>query len=175
LGIGTPTGPTTRSPSTAGTSCRYGALVPEGTVRVASVAARGRPSRGPALEIGPGFRRRYYLAASTGGIETVLALDEQGQQLAHFPWFPDPQPQSSTGPQGSGAAASQGAFARLIHFVAPRSRRTIARVACRGKLNLPWLLRSRGAAWLPLRSDNRLLRLRVLTRLHVGPRERPWR
>jgi hypothetical protein len=28
----------------------------------------------------------------------------------------------------------------LIHFVEPRSRRIIVRVACRGKLNLPWLL-----------------------------------
>jgi len=36
----------------------------------------------------------------------------------------------------------QGAVARLIHFVTPRSRRTIARVACGGNLNLPWLLRS---------------------------------
>jgi hypothetical protein len=50
----------------------------------------------------------------------VLDLDEQGQQIAHFPWFPDPRPQSSTGPSaGSGAAAPQGAFARLIHFVTP--------------------------------------------------------
>jgi hypothetical protein len=65
-------------------------LVPEGTVRGGPIAARGHPGRGPALEIGPGFRRRYYLASSTGGIETVLDLDEQGQQIAHFPWFPGP-------------------------------------------------------------------------------------
>jgi hypothetical protein len=48
----------------------------------------GAPVEVSALEIGPGFRRRYYLAASTGGIETVLDLDEQGQQIARFPLVP---------------------------------------------------------------------------------------
>src|SRR5215217_7107023 len=83
LGIGTPTGPTTRSASSAaGTSCRCAAPVPEGTVRGGPVAARDTPVEIQRWRSAPGFRRRYYLASSTGGVETVLDLDEQGQQIA---------------------------------------------------------------------------------------------
>jgi hypothetical protein len=56
--------------------------VPEGTVRGGPVAARGTPVELQRWRSAPGFRRRYHLASSTGGIETVLDLDEQGQQIA---------------------------------------------------------------------------------------------
>jgi hypothetical protein len=57
-------------------------LVPEGTAR-ARLLRPGAPTAGvPALEIGPGFRRRFYLVAWTPGIRTAVALDEQGRLLA---------------------------------------------------------------------------------------------
>jgi hypothetical protein len=42
------------------------------------------------MKLGPPFWRRFYLAASTPGIQWVRALDEQGQQIARFPLVPDP-------------------------------------------------------------------------------------
>jgi hypothetical protein len=53
-----------------------------GTVRGGPVAARDTPVEVQRWRSAPGFRRRDYLASSTGGIETVLDPDEQGQQIA---------------------------------------------------------------------------------------------
>jgi len=57
-------------------------LLPEGATRV-HLLRPGAPSiEVPAMEIGPVFRRRFYLAAWTPGIQTVVALDGQGHQIA---------------------------------------------------------------------------------------------
>jgi hypothetical protein len=63
-------------------------LVPEGTARVRLLRPGSPPVEVPAMEIGPGFRRRYYLAPPTPGIRTVVALDAQGHEIARFPPVP---------------------------------------------------------------------------------------
>jgi hypothetical protein len=63
-------------------------LVPEGTARVRLLRPGAPPAEVPALEIGPRFRRRYYLAPPTPGIRTVVALDTQGHEIARFPPVP---------------------------------------------------------------------------------------
>lgn len=63
-------------------------LVPEGTTRVRLLRPGSPPVEVPAMEIGPGFRRRYYLAPPTPGVRTLLALDAQGQEIARFPPVP---------------------------------------------------------------------------------------
>jgi hypothetical protein len=63
-------------------------LVPEGTVRVRLLRPGGSPVEVPAMEIGPRFRRRYYLAPPTPGVRTLLALDAQGHEIARFPPVP---------------------------------------------------------------------------------------
>ena len=53
-------------------------LVPERTARVRLLRPGAPPVEVPALEIGPDFQRRYYLAPWTPGVQTELALDAQG-------------------------------------------------------------------------------------------------
>jgi hypothetical protein len=60
-------------------------LVPEGTARVRLLRPGSPPVEVAAMEIGPGFRRRYYLAPPTPGIRTVVALDAQNHEIARFP------------------------------------------------------------------------------------------
>jgi hypothetical protein len=59
-------------------------LVPKETTRVRLLQPGAPPIEVPTLELGPPFRRRYYLAAWTPDIQTVLALDSQGRQVAHL-------------------------------------------------------------------------------------------
>jgi hypothetical protein len=54
------------------------------------------------------------------------------------------------------------------------SRRTIARVACGGNLNLPWLLHSVVPHGYRSGLTTGSSAYGMLTRRHVGPRERPW-
>jgi hypothetical protein len=63
-------------------------LVPEGTARVRLLRPGASPVEVPAMEIGPRFRRRYYLAPPTPGVRTLLALDAQGHEIARFPPVP---------------------------------------------------------------------------------------
>ena len=63
-------------------------LVPEETARVRLLRPGAPPVEVPAMEIGPRFRRRYYLAPPPQGIRTVLALDAQGHEIARFPPVP---------------------------------------------------------------------------------------
>jgi hypothetical protein len=63
-------------------------LVPEGTARVRLLRPGSSPVEIPAIEIGPGFRRRYYLAPPTPRVRTLLALDAQGHEIARFPPVP---------------------------------------------------------------------------------------
>ena len=63
-------------------------LVPTEVTRVRLLRPGAPPVEVPTLELGPPFRRRYYLAAWTPDIQTVLALDSQGRQVAHFPRVP---------------------------------------------------------------------------------------
>ena len=63
-------------------------LVPEGTARVRLLRPGSPPAEVPAMEIGPRFRRRYYLGPPTPGIRTVVALDAQGHEIARFPPVP---------------------------------------------------------------------------------------
>jgi hypothetical protein len=63
-------------------------LVPEGTARVHLLRPGASPVEAPAMEIGPGFRRRFYLAPPTPGVRTLLALDAQGHEIARFPPVP---------------------------------------------------------------------------------------
>lgn len=63
-------------------------LVPERTARVRLQRPGAPPVEVPALEIGPGFQRRYYLAPWTPGIRTAMALDGQGHEIARFPPIP---------------------------------------------------------------------------------------
>jgi hypothetical protein len=63
-------------------------LAPEGTARVRLLRPGAPPVEVPAMEIGPRFRRRYYLAPPTPGVRTVLALDAQGHEIARFPPVP---------------------------------------------------------------------------------------
>jgi hypothetical protein len=60
-------------------------LVPEATAQVRLLRPGASPVEVPAMEIGPGFRRRYYLAPPTPGVRTLLALDAQGHEIARFP------------------------------------------------------------------------------------------
>jgi hypothetical protein len=63
-------------------------LVPEATARVRLLRPGASPVEVPAMGIGPGFRRRYYLAPPTPGVRTLLALDAQGHEIARFPPVP---------------------------------------------------------------------------------------
>lgn len=63
-------------------------LVPEGTARVWLLRPGVPPVEVPALEIGPGFRRRFYLAPWSPGIRTAVAVDGQGREIARFPPVP---------------------------------------------------------------------------------------
>ena len=61
-------------------------LAPQGTARVLLLGPKGTtPIEVPAKAIGPGFQRRYYLAPWKEGIRTVVALDRQGHEIAHYP------------------------------------------------------------------------------------------
>jgi hypothetical protein len=61
-------------------------LAPQGTARVLLRGPKGTtPIEVPAKTIGPGFQRRYYLAPFKEGIRTAVALDGQGQEIAHYP------------------------------------------------------------------------------------------
>jgi hypothetical protein len=57
-------------------------LLPEGATRVRLLEPGAPPVEVSAVKIGPVFRRRCYIAAWTPGIQTVIALDGQGRQLA---------------------------------------------------------------------------------------------
>jgi hypothetical protein len=63
-------------------------LVPEGTARVRLLRPGASPVEVAAMEIGPRFRRRYYLAPPTPGVRTLLALDAQGNEITRFPPVP---------------------------------------------------------------------------------------
>lgn len=61
-------------------------LAPQGTARVLLQGRKGTtPIEVPAKAIGPGFQRRYYLAPWKEGIRTAVALDGQGNEIAHYP------------------------------------------------------------------------------------------
>jgi hypothetical protein len=63
-------------------------MVPQETARV-RLAGPGHPAvEVDALDIGPGFRRRFYLVRQSLSIGTVTALDAQGRQVARFPPVP---------------------------------------------------------------------------------------
>jgi hypothetical protein len=84
-------------------------LVPKETTRVRLLQPGAPPIEVPTLELGPPFRRRYYLAAWTPGIQTGLALDEQGRQVADFPPVPGsiiPDPGKVQLPAGSPPGAA---------------------------------------------------------------------
>jgi hypothetical protein len=57
-------------------------LLPEGATRVRLLERGAPPVEITALKIGPVFRRRCYIAVWTPGIQTVVALDGQGHQVA---------------------------------------------------------------------------------------------
>jgi hypothetical protein len=63
-------------------------LVPKEAIRVRLLRRGAPPIEVPTLELGPPFRRRVYLAAWTPDIQTGLALDGQGRQVAHSPPVP---------------------------------------------------------------------------------------
>lgn len=65
-----------------------GGLVPEEATRVRLLRPGAPPIEVPTMELGPPFRRRVYIASWTPGIQTGLALDRQGRQIAHFPAGP---------------------------------------------------------------------------------------
>jgi hypothetical protein len=60
-------------------------LVPKEATRVRLLRPGGPPVEVPTTDLGPPFRRRVYLAAWTPDIQTVVALDRQGHQIAHLP------------------------------------------------------------------------------------------
>jgi hypothetical protein len=61
-------------------------LAPQGTARVLLLGGKGTtPIEVPVKAIGPGFQRSYYLAPWKEGIRTVVALDGQGHEVAHYP------------------------------------------------------------------------------------------
>jgi hypothetical protein len=62
-------------------------MVPQETARV-RLAGSGRTGITNAVDIGPGFRRRFYLVRRTLDVRTVVALDAQGHQVARFPPVP---------------------------------------------------------------------------------------
>jgi hypothetical protein len=59
-------------------------LVPNETTRVRLLRPGASTVEVPTMKLGPPFRRRYYLAAWTPDIQTVVALDRQGHQVAHL-------------------------------------------------------------------------------------------
>jgi hypothetical protein len=61
-------------------------LTPQGTARVILLGRKGAtPIEVPVKAIGSGFQRSYYLAPWKEGIRTVVALDGQGHEIAHYP------------------------------------------------------------------------------------------
>jgi hypothetical protein len=61
-------------------------LAPQGTARVLLLGRKGTtPIEVWVKAIGPGFQRSYYLAPWKEGIRTVVALDGQGHEVAHYP------------------------------------------------------------------------------------------
>ena len=63
---------------------RVWGMVPQETARVRLAGSR-RTGITNAVDIGPGFRRRFYLVRRTLDIRMVVALDAQGRQIARFP------------------------------------------------------------------------------------------
>ena len=59
-------------------------LVPKEATRVRLLRPGAPPIEVLTLELGLPFRRRYYLAAWTPDIQSVVALDRQGHQIAHL-------------------------------------------------------------------------------------------
>ena len=60
-------------------------LVPKEATRVRLLRPGAPPVEVPSVDLGPPFRRRIYLAAWTPSIQTVVAMDRQGHQIAHRP------------------------------------------------------------------------------------------
>ena len=60
-------------------------LVPEEATRVRLLRPGAAPIDVPTMKLRDPFRRRYYLAAWTPDIQTVVALDGQGHQVARLP------------------------------------------------------------------------------------------
>ena len=60
-------------------------LVPEEATRVRLLRPGAPPIEVPTMKLRYPFRRRYYLAAWTPDIQTVVALDGQGRQVARLP------------------------------------------------------------------------------------------
>jgi hypothetical protein len=93
-------------------------LVPKEATRVRLLRPGAPPIEVPTLELGPPFRRRYYLAAWTPDVQTGLALDSQGRQVADSPPGPGSiirHPGEVLLPNGSPpGAAGQG----MVHDVA---------------------------------------------------------
>jgi hypothetical protein len=63
-------------------------LVPKEATRVRLLRPGAPPVEVLTMELGPPFRRRVYVASWTPGIQTGIALDGQGRQLAHLPAAP---------------------------------------------------------------------------------------
>jgi hypothetical protein len=59
-------------------------LVPKEATRVRLLRPGAPPVEVPTMKLRPPFRRRYYLAAWTADVHTVVALDGQGHQVAHL-------------------------------------------------------------------------------------------
>ena len=60
-------------------------LVPNQTTRVRLLRLGAPPIEIPTMKLGLPFRRRYCLADWTPDIQTVVALDRQGHQIARLP------------------------------------------------------------------------------------------
>ena len=60
-------------------------LVPQATARVRLLRSGAPPVEVPATEIGPGFRRRYYLALSTPGVRSALGPGRTGTRDRPLP------------------------------------------------------------------------------------------
>jgi hypothetical protein len=61
-------------------------LVPQEAARVLLLGPKGTaPTEVPAKAIGRGFQRSYYLVPWKERIRTVVALDGQGHEIAHYP------------------------------------------------------------------------------------------
>jgi hypothetical protein len=86
-----------------------------------------------------------------------------------FPWFPDPQPQSSTGPSAGSGAAAPARSRRAVDPFRYAAISTDHRPRRLRRQSQPALVATqRGGLWLPISSDNRLLRLGMLTRRHAA-------